>query len=344
MSLRIYGLPASRTFRCLWAAEERGPRLRERSLQLQGPGDQGSGLPRDQPQRHDPRARRRRLQPLRVAGDQLLPRAKVRPAAARRRARRGAGAAVDALGGDRVRAAHRQLVLPHADAAPRRARSPRSPPTPRPSCPGACRYSTTRSPDATTSSAASSRWPTSTSPPCSSAPRSSGSTPTRTSRPGTRAALPARRRNARSPCGKRRRPPDAMAFDIEHQLAVFRRGADELLVESELAEKLAARAAAAHQGGLRPDRARPAPRPHRPVQQAAAAAGPRPPHHLPDRRLHRPDRRPDRAQRDAPGALARGDRGQRQDLHRPGVPDPRPREDRGRVQLEVAVAARAPTA
>jgi tyrosyl-tRNA synthetase len=29
-----------------------------------------------------------------------------------------------------------------------------------------------------------------------------------------------------------------MAFDIEHQLAVFRRGADELLVESELAEKL----------------------------------------------------------------------------------------------------------
>ena len=29
-----------------------------------------------------------------------------------------------------------------------------------------------------------------------------------------------------------------MAFDIEHHLAVFRRGADELLVESELAAKL----------------------------------------------------------------------------------------------------------
>ena len=29
-----------------------------------------------------------------------------------------------------------------------------------------------------------------------------------------------------------------MGFDIEHQLAVFRRGADELLVESELVEKL----------------------------------------------------------------------------------------------------------
>ena len=101
-----------------------------------------------------------------------------------------------------------------------------------------------------------------------------------------------------------------------------------------------ARQAAADQGGLRSDAARPAPRPHRPVQQAAAAAGPRPSHHVPDRRLHRDDRRSDRPQRDAPGALARGNRGQRQDLHRPGVPDPRSRQDRGRVQLEVALAAR----
>ena len=39
--------------------------------------------------------------------------------------------------------------------------------------------------------------------------------------------------------------------DIQHQLAVFRRGGDELLVEAELAAKLA-RGAAAHQGGFDP--------------------------------------------------------------------------------------------
>ncbi len=101
-----------------------------------------------------------------------------------------------------------------------------------------------------------------------------------------------------------------------------------------------ARQAAANQGRLRSDAAGPASGPHRPVQQAAAAAGPGPPHHLPDRRLHRADRRPHRPQRDAPGTLGRGDRREREDLHRPGVPDPRPREDGSRVQLEVALAAR----
>src|SRR5512137_1979192 len=34
------------------------------------------------------------------------------------------------------------------------------------------------------------------------------------------------------------RTPSPMSLDIEQQLAVFRRGADELLVESELADKL----------------------------------------------------------------------------------------------------------
>ncbi len=43
----------------------------------------------------------------------------------------------------------------------------------------------------------------------------------------------AKQRFYRSP-----RFPSAMSFDLQHQLAVFKRGADELLVESELAEKL----------------------------------------------------------------------------------------------------------
>ena len=45
-----------------------------------------------------------------------------------------------------------------------------------------------------------------------------------------------------------------------------------------------------------------------------------------------------------PALDARGDRGQREDLHRPGVPDPRSREDRDRVQLDVAACRSAPTA
>src|SRR5512141_1234622 len=54
-----------------------------------------------------------------------------------------------------------------------------------------------------------------------------------------RAAMPARLRSARSRNARRR--PDAMTstkVDVEHQLAVLKRGADELLVESELADKL----------------------------------------------------------------------------------------------------------
>ena len=129
-----------------------------------------------------------------------------------------------------------------------------------------------------------------------------------------------------------------------HHLAVFKRGADELLVETELAAKLARGKPLRIKEGFDPT----APDLHlghtvlfnklRQLQDLG--------HHviflIGDFTGH--DRRPDRPQRHAAAAVARGDRGQRQDLHRPGVPDPRPREDRGRVQLEVAHRRSAPTA
>ena len=134
-----------------------------------------------------------------------------------------------------------------------------------------------------------------------------------------------------------------MSFDLDHHLAVFKRGADELLVESELAAKLARGKPLRIKEGFDPTR----PDLHlghtvqfnklRQLQDLG--------HHIifligdftgligdpTGRNVTRP-------------ALSRrGDRGQREDLHRPGVPDPRPREDRGRVQLEVAARRSAPT-
>ena len=131
----------------------------------------------------------------------------------------------------------------------------------------------------------------------------------------------------------------AMTVDIHHQLAVFRRGADELLVESELASKLARGKPLRIKEGFDPTR----PDLHlghtvqfnklRQLQDLG--------HHvifvIGDFTGMIGD--PTGPQRHAAGALARGDRGQREDLHRPGVPDPRSREDRGRVQLDVAAAA-----
>ena len=115
-----------------------------------------------------------------------------------------------------------------------------------------------------------------------------------------------------------------MTFDIDHHLAVFKRGADELLVESRARAQARARQAAAHQGRLRSDAPRPASRPHGAVQQAAAAAGPRPPRHLPDRRFHAHDRRPDGPQRHAPAAVAR----------RRSRPTPRPTRDQAFLILD----------
>ena len=82
------------------------------------------------------------------------------------------------------------------------------------------------------------------------------------------------------------------------------RGAEEILLEEELLSELRKRQAAARQGRLRPHRAGPAPGPHRAAQQDAAVPGPRPPGDLPDRRLHRDDRRPDRQERHPQAAHA----------------------------------------
>ena len=112
------------------------------------------------------------------------------------------------------------------------------------------------------------------------------------------------------------------------RMAVSLRGCDELLPEADWLHKLARvgrnRRAAAHQARPRPDRARPAPRPHGGAQQDAPAAGPGPHGDLPDRRLHVDDRRPVGPQHHAPAADARADRGQRQDLLRAGQPGARP--------------------
>ena len=113
-------------------------------------------------------------------------------------------------------------------------------------------------------------------------------------------------------------------MNFEDQIAELERGAHEVLVKAELRQEAQARHAAAGQGGLRSDRAGPAPRAHGAAQQDAPVPAARPRGDLPHRGLHRPDRRPERAQRHAPGAHARGDPGERPHLRDAGVQDPRP--------------------
>ena len=131
-----------------------------------------------------------------------------------------------------------------------------------------------------------------------------------------------------------------VAIDIEHQLAVFKRGAEELIVESEFAAKLTR---------------------GKPLRMKAGFDPTRPDLHLGHTVLFNKMRQfqdlghqviflvgdftamigdPTGRNEHAPAALARRDRGQRQDVHGAGVQDPRPRQDRGRVQLEVARDAR----
>ena len=123
--------------------------------------------------------------------------------------------------------------------------------------------------------------------------------------------------------------------DVAEALARIKRGCDELIVEEELVAQAQDRARAQDQARPRPDRARPAPRPHRGDQQAAPLPGPRPPGAVPDRRFHRHDRRPDRQEPDAPAAVARADPGERAELPRADVEDPRSGQDAGDVQFRM---------
>jgi hypothetical protein len=85
------------------------------------------------------------------------------------------------------------------------------------------------------------------------------------------------------------------------------------------------RAAAAHQGGLRPDPAGPAPRAHvllqkmRQFQDLGHTRG------LPHRRLHGDGGRPDGAKREPPAPHARRGRRRGRDVSRPGLQGARPR-------------------
>ena len=104
-------------------------------------------------------------------------------------------------------------------------------------------------------------------------------------------------------------------------LREIRRGADELLVEAELVEKLKTGRPLRIKAGFDPT----APDLHlghtvlinklRQFQDAW------PPGHVPDRRFHRHDRRSDRQERDPSAAHARGSGGERQDLSGAGVQD-----------------------
>ena len=94
--------------------------------------------------------------------------------------------------------------------------------------------------------------------------------------------------------------------------------------------------AAAGQARRRPDEPRHPPRPLRRARQAARLPG-RGPHGGADhRRLHGAGRGPERARRDAAGALGRGDRGERAHLRGAGVHGARPRAHRASPQQRVA--------
>ena len=121
----------------------------------------------------------------------------------------------------------------------------------------------------------------------------------------------------------------------EEQLLELRRGAVDLLLESDLRRKLDRGRPLVVKTGFRSDRAGPASRAHRAHKQDAAIPAVRPRRRVPDRRFHRPDRRSHRAQRDAPAADAGGDPRKRADLRDTDLQDPRSRADPGRVQFDL---------
>ncbi len=145
----------------------------------------------------------------------------------------------------------------------------------------------------------------------------------------------------RRPAPSRVTEPDAARQGTTRGTAPRNRGNP---ARSRPREEARRRPPAAHQGGLRPDGARPAPRPHGADQQDGAVPAARPRGDLPDRRLHGADRRPDRPQRHAPAAHARGREGERRDLRGADLQDPRPEADRGRLQLALDGARWAPRA
>ena len=120
----------------------------------------------------------------------------------------------------------------------------------------------------------------------------------------------------------RRSQERAHYMTIDEQLTYLRKGMAEIIREEDLQRaprpERQDRTPAARQSRLRPDRARPAPRPHRAAAQDEALSGSGPHRHLPDRRHDRPHRRPHRPQRHAPAARPR----------RPSIATPKPTSSR----------------
>ncbi len=116
---------------------------------------------------------------------------------------------------------------------------------------------------------------------------------------------------ARSSTSIRQRPrhrhrPRARAGDRDDPRRAARAGsarnAVQVIHERGAAGAARGGTAAARQAGRRPHGARHPPRAYRGPDQAARVPGPRPPGGADHRRLHRPDRRPERALRDTPAA------------------------------------------
>ncbi len=120
---------------------------------------------------------------------------------------------------------------------------------------------------------------------------------------------------------------------VAEQLALIRRGAEQIEPEDELRQEARAqrrdRQAAARQVRHRSDRHRRAPRPYRAAAQAAPLPGTGPSGGAHHRQLHRPGRRSQRPGSDAGPAHPGAGRGQRPRLPDAGQQDHRHHQDRG---------------
>ena len=131
---------------------------------------------------------------------------------------------------------------------------------------------------------------------------------------------------------------------VNEQMDLLEKGAAEIIRASDLRERLEKSRAtgrpAPRKGRLRSHRARPASRPHRFNAQVETLPGPRPPGHFSRRRFHFAHRRPHRPLGHAQAAHLRTDCRKREDLHRAGLPHPRPRQDRSPLQFGMAQQTR----